>query len=436
MNKIIKFSLKQLQQQQELQLQQQMQQTQLQLQQHLQLHHHQHQRAAASIVDYSNSPASPMASPTGGSNSNFVDQQQPPMEGVGSEMLQQKAALEDFRGLLESAVNEARGGHSTLACLNDKLASAPRLKFLQDWQMHNFFGEQPKSPTETPPEMEETIMPPSLELAEARGELKNLATLCSAAELAEAVTAKAKVLEDIAVDIEIDEAEAGEGEGEGEENTLPPEPIELTDYIVEEEEVDDDDEDDDDEEEQDTQSGEIDKINYEDEDVDADAEVDYIDEDDAGNDDDEDDDAFFLDVNVAVGECHNVTKSGAALPPKQRKMSTRLENLILTKPDVLTQSLCDYRQDLPNSELMHMLPLKAAAANKAALNSLLQQQLAAATAAAVHAKAHNQQQQQETEQCGKSIMIYISLIQILNFNLVLIKMMQEQCRQLVNCMPD
>lgn len=399
-------------------MQQQMQQTQLQLQQHLQLHHHQHQRAAASIVDYSNSPASPMASPTGGSNSNFADQQQPPLEGVGSEMLQQKAALEDFRGLLESAVNEARGGHSTLACFNDKLANAPRLKFLQDWQMHNFFGEQPKSPTETPPEMEETIMTPSMELVEARGELKNLATLCSAAELAEAVTARSNVLENLSVDIEIDEAEAGEGdgEGEGEENTLPPEPIELTDYIVEEEEVDDDDDDED--EEQDTQSGEIDKINYEDEDVDADAEVDYIDEDDAGNDEDEDDDAFFLDVNVAVGECHNVTKSGAALPPKQRKMSTRLENLILNKPDVLTQSLCDYRQDLPNAELMHMLPIKAAAANKAALNSLLQQQLAAATAAAVHAKAHSQQQQQDAEQCGNFELcdiIATQIIYLINF---------------------
>jgi len=295
-----------LQQQQELQLQQQMQQTQLQLQQHLQLHHHQH---AASVVDYSNSPASPMASPTGGSSSSFTEQQQSPMEGVGSEMLHQKSAMEDFRGLLETAVNDSRGGHSTLACFNDKLAKAPRLKFLQDgWQVQNFFGEQPKSPTETPPDMEDTIMShmsSTMERVENRAEMKNLATLCSAAAMAAAATSAT-------ADLESDE---GEVEGEGEENTLPPEPIELTDTIIEEEEVDDEDDDDD---EQDTQSGEIEKIEitYDDDDADADAEVDYIDEDDVGDDDDEDDDDFFLDVNVAVGDQSDTnSKNGAALPP-------------------------------------------------------------------------------------------------------------------------
>jgi len=345
-----------------------MQQTQLQLQQHLQLHHHQH---AASVVDYSNSPASPMASPTGGSSSSFTDQQQPPMEGAGadSEMLHQKTAIDDFRGLLETAVNDSR-------CFNDKLAKAPRLKFLQDgWQMHNFFGEHPKSPTETPPEMEETIMSPTMERVDNRAEMKNLATLCSAAAMAAAVTSAT-------ADMESDE---GEADGDGEENLLPPEPIELTDTIIEEEEVDDDDDDDDDE--QDTQSGDIEKMTYDDDD--ADAEVDYIDEDEGGDDDDEDDDDFFLDVNVAVGDQGDSnSKNGAALPPKQRKMSTRLENLILTKPDMLSHH---FRHDRPNSELM---------LDNSALNSLLQQQLAAATAASMHAKALNQQQQQDSEQCG------------------------------------
>lgn len=379
-----------MQQQQELQLQQQMQQTQLQLQQHLQLHH---QQCAASVVDYSNSPASPMASPTGCTGNSFGDQQQqkqPPLEGTGSEVLQHKAAMEEFRGLLETAVvYESRGGNS-LARFNDKLANAPQLKFFKDgWQMHNFFGEQPKSPTETPPEMEETIMSPSMERVETRAEMKNLATLCSAAAMAAQVTAANKEIDEIATDIESDE-----GEADGEENTLPPEPIELTDTIIEEEVVDDDD----DEDDPDTQSGEIDKLTYDDDDADGD--VDYIDEDDGGEDDDEDDE-FFLDVDVAVGDQSDAnSKSGAALPPKQRKISTRLENLILTKPDVLSQSICDFRQDMPNSELMHMLPIKAAAANNAALNSLLQQQLAAATAAAVHAKAHSQQHQ-DSEQCGK-----------------------------------
>lgn len=367
-----------------------MQQTQLQLQQHLQLHHH--QQRAASLVDYSNSPASPMASPTGCSGNSFVEQQ-PPMEGVGSEVLHHKAAMEDFRGLLETAVNDSRSGHS-LARFNDKLANATQLKFFKEgWQMRNFFGEQPKSPTETPPEMEETIMSPSMERVENRAEMKNLATLCSAAAMAAQVTAANKEIDEIVTDIESDE-----GEADGEENTLPPEPIELTDTIIEEEVVDD--EDDDEEEDPDTQSGEIDKLNFDDDD--ADAEVDYIDEDDGnddddgGDDDDEDEDEFFLDVNVAVGDQSDTnSKSGAALRPKLRKMSTRLENLILTKPDVLSQSLCDFRQDLSNSELIHMLPIKAAAANNAALNSLLQQQLAAA----VHAKAHSQQQQ-DTEQCG------------------------------------
>lgn len=358
-----------------------MQQTQLQLQQHLQLHHHQH---AASVVDYSNSPASPMASPTGGGSSSFTEQQQSPTEGVGSEMLHQKAAMEDFRGLLETAVNDSRGGHSTLTCFNDKLAKAPRLKFLQEgWQMHNFFGEQPKSPTETPPDMEDTmmsVMTSTMERVENRAEMKNLATLCSAAAMAAAATSGTA------------DMESDEGDAEGEENTLPPEPIELTDTIIEEEEVDDEDDDD---EEQDTQSGEIEKIEITYDDDDADADVDYVDEDDVGDDDDEDDDDFFLDVNVVVGDQSDTnSKNGAALPPKQRKMSTRLENLILTKPDMLTHSICDFRQDMPNSELM---------LNNAALNTLLQQQLAAATAASVHAKANNEQ----SDQCGKLLNLCI-----------------------------
>lgn len=362
-------------------MQQQMQQTQLKFQQHLQLHHH--QQRAASLVDYSNSPASPMASPTGCGGNSFAEQQ-PPMEGAGSEVLHHKSAMEDFRGLLETAVNESMSAHS-LVRFNDKLANASQLKFFKEgWQMHNFFGEQPKSPTETPPEMEETIMSPNMERVENRAEMKNLATLCSAAAMASQVTAANKEIDEIVTDIESEE-----GDADGEENTLPPEPIELTDTIIEEEVVDDDD--DDDEDDPDTQSGEIDKLNYDDDD--ADAEVDYIDEDDGnddddgGDDDDEDDDEFFLDVNVAVGDQNDTTsKSGAALRPKLRKMSTRMGNL----------SLCDFRQDLPNSELIHMLPLKATAVNNAALNSLLQQQLAAA----VHAKAHSQQQQ-NAEQCGK-----------------------------------
>lgn len=385
-----------MQQQKELQLQQQMQQTQLKFQQHLQLHHH--QQRAASLVDYSNSPASPMASPTGCGGNSFAEQQ-PPMEGASSEVLHQKSAMEDFRGLLETAVNESMNAHS-LVRFNDKLASASQLKFFKEgWQMHNFFGEQPKSPTETPPEMEETIMSPNMERVENRAEMKNLATLCSAAAMAAQVTATNKELDEIVTDIESEE-----GEADGEENTLPPEPIELTDTIIEEEVVDDDD--DDDEDDPDTQSGEIDKLNYDDDD--ADAEVDYIDEDDGnddddgGDDDDEDDDEFFLDVNVAVGDQNDSnSKSGAALRPKLRKMSTRLENL----------SLCDFRQDLPNSELIHMLPLKATAVNNAALNSLLQQQLAAA----VHAKAHSQQQQ-NAEQCGKcyQIILYNNCVTNLN----------------------
>ncbi|XP_043657224.1 ankyrin repeat and KH domain-containing protein mask isoform X5 [Drosophila teissieri] len=396
----------------------------LQLQQQLQLHH---QRvagldnaaaaaaAAASSANmaYSISPASPLPSPTG--SGNYVDQQlQQQSMDVG---LQRKTAMEDFRGMLQTALHGSRAR-------KDLALKTPQLNFFKDgWHMvgvHNFFGDQPKSPTETPPEMEETTMSSPTEAdrlgSEPRAEMKNLATLCSAAAAAAAVAAVNKDQDEISSGLESECEDDAEGAGaDGEENTLPPEPIELAaalreDGIIVEEEEDDEEEDDDDEE-QDTNSGEIDKLNYDDEDaeVDNDGEVDYIDEDEGGGDgedeeDDADDDEFFLDEpdsDQGTGNNNNNSKSGASsLPLKQRKMATRLENLILT-----SQTLCDFPPELTNSELVHVLPqisnLKAAASSNAALNSVLQQQLAAASAAAAHAKAaavHQKQQHGEGDQ--------------------------------------
>jgi len=180
-------------------MQQSMQQSHLQLQQHLQLHH---QRvaldnaaaAAAAAVSsanmaYSNSPASPLASPTG--SGNYVDQQQLQQQQQSLDVaLQHKTAMDDFRGMLETAVNGSRGR-------KDLALNTPQLNFFKDgWHMvgvHNFFGDQPKSPTETPPEMEETTMSSPTEAdrlgSEPRAEMKNLATLCSAAAAAAAVAA-------------------------------------------------------------------------------------------------------------------------------------------------------------------------------------------------------------------------------------------------------
>lgn len=409
----------------------------LQFQQQLQLHH---QRvagldnaaaaaaAAASSANmaYSISPASPLPSPTG--SGNYVDQQlqQQSMDVA----LQRKTAMDDFRGMLETAVNGPRGR-------KDLALNTPQLNFFKDgWHMvgvHNFFGDQPKSPTETPPEMEETTMSSPTEAdrlgSEPRAEMKNLATLCSAAAAAAAVAAVNKDQVEISSDLESeceDDAEGGAG-ADCEENTLPPEPIELAaalredGIIVEEEE---DDEEDDDDEEQDTNSGEVDKLNYDDEDaeVDNDGEVDYIDEDEGGGEgeeeeDDADDDEFFLDEpdsDQGTGNNNNNSKSGASsLPLKQRKMATRLENLILN-----SQTVCDFPPELSNSELVHVLPqisnLKAAANSNAALNSVLQQQLAAASAAAAHAKAsvvHQKQQHGEgDQQCGKIRNGYLSYL--------------------------
>lgn len=420
----------------------------MQLQQHLQLHHHQQRvldNAAAATAAYSNSPASPLASPTGNINFNG-DQQQQQLQSLDA-ALQRKSVMEDIHGMLETAVNGSRG-RKDLAALN-----TPQRNFFKDgWHMvgmHNFFGDQPKSPTETPPEMEETTMSPSDDDrlgGEPRSEMKNLATLCSAAAAAAAVAAANKEQDEISTDLESD---GGEGEGDAggdvEENTLPPEPLELAaalregGIIVEEEEADED--------EDDTNSGDVEKLNYDDDDVEgdndgefglglddaresyksilSDGDVDYIDDDEGAGDgeeeeeeeedeeeDDEDDDEFFLDVPVASDQAaassnnniNNNSKRGS-LPLKQRKMATRLENLILT-----SQSLCDFPPDLTNSELVHVLPqisnLKAAASSNAALNSVLHQQLAAATAAAAHAKAaaaaHQKHQQQEGDQpCGK-----------------------------------
>ncbi|XP_030375768.1 ankyrin repeat and KH domain-containing protein mask isoform X4 [Scaptodrosophila lebanonensis] len=414
----------QLQQQQELQLHQQMQHQQLQLQ----LQQHQNQRtqlenattASTIPMAFSNSPASPLASPTGTAPQAVEQQQQlhlPPLE-VG-EAESHKTQMADFRGFLETAVNESLTRERNELGLNPASAplgmNAPQLKFLKDgWMLgvHNFFGEHPKSPTETPPEMEETIM----EHMEPRSEMKNLATLCSAAAVAAAVVAAHK--DEISTDPESEDEEGNaDGEGEpdvnadpdadGEENTLPPEPIELTEAFCDEE---------DDDEEDDTNSGPIEKSNYDEDDAD----VDYVDEeDDAGEDYD---DELFVNDNVSVDQsngggvdsagCKSVADNPAILPSiKNRKLSTtRLENLILSnvaiKPECGTvpQGLCDYRQDLRTSELVHVLPqisnIKAAAANNAAL-SVLQQQLAAAQAAAAQAKAalKHHQETEHQHQC-------------------------------------
>lgn len=176
------------------------------------------------IIALSNSPASPLASPSSGASVLYDPQQhQQLMEIQSAEHLQQQqpqqsdyeqtsqeikkaldAALSDSKLLVTDTLNALSKSNAAAAaaavakaCGLNPAEQQECLKKLQEgWQIvdlrQRIFHKQPKSPTETPPEkqiIDITNMENELDSSEAdaNNEMKNLATLCTAAAQAAAV---------------------------------------------------------------------------------------------------------------------------------------------------------------------------------------------------------------------------------------------------------
>lgn len=251
-----------------------------------------------------------------------------------------------------------------------KLDMNTQMKMLQLFGIRRFFDDQPKSPTETPPEKQSIIQtetsstpPPLLSYAETitnanrdmeeSAEMKNLATLCSAAAAAAAVATTPQNIEAAkspsATDFDRQQQQGIVSEYDENEAALEAD----VDNIAEQEidiEIDADDDEDD-----------------ADGDADDDDEEDGEDDDDVEDDDDEDEDNEEDEENeetdrVNEGDGAEVDEEEIELnsPTKSRKLSNRLENLILSnvtlKPDDLTQALCDFREDLTGTDLVHVFP--------------------------------------------------------------------------------
>lgn len=173
------------------------------------------------IIALSNSPASPLASPSSGATALYDPQQRQLMDMQSADHLHQQpqpeneqtvqeiqdaldAALSDSKLAVTDSLNALSKANAAAAaeavakaCGLNQAEQQECLKKLQEgWQIvdlrQRILHKQPKSPTETPPEkqiIDITNMENELDSVEsdANNEMKNLATLCTAAAQAAAV---------------------------------------------------------------------------------------------------------------------------------------------------------------------------------------------------------------------------------------------------------